>query len=238
MAARWISRGPYICGMDRHIQLTADGSHTIAVPGMGVTYHSTRGALQESLHVFIAAGLRPLLGRHPVLRIFEAGLGTGLNALLTLQEAGPQAVYYEAVEPYPLSAAEAQALNYNEMLNNSPSAGSLQALHAAPWEQPVALSPGFTLCKRQSSLQQYLAQSLPPPFHLVYFDAFDPVAQPELWSQEVFEQLFARLDTGGVLVTYCSKGAVRRAMQAAGFKVEKLPGPPGKREIIRAGKEV
>jgi len=205
---------------------------------MGVTYHSTHGALQESLHVFIAAGLRPLLGRYPALRILEVGLGTGLNALLTLQESRLQQVCYEAVEPCPLSAAEVQALNYNEMLNNNLPAGSLQALHTAPWEQPVELSPVFMLCKRRSSLEQYLALPPSPPFHLVYFDAFDPVAQPELWSQAVFEQLAARLHTGGILVTYCSKGAVRRAMQAAGFIVEKLPGPPGKREIIRARKEV
>jgi len=224
--------------MERHLQITQDGSHTIAIPGLQVTYHSTYGAIQESVHVYIRPGLHSLLGAHPVLRIFEMGLGTGLNALLTLQEAATQGqhIYYETIEPYPLSITEVQSLNYNVLLNSSPGSGLLGDLHAAPWESDVQVDPLFTLHKKQCPLFQYLESPLQEPFHLIYFDAFDPAAQPELWVQQVFEQLFARLHTGGVLLTYCSKGSVRRAMQAAGFMVEKLPGPPGKREIVRARK--
>lgn len=218
--------------MERYIQLTADGSHTVLVPALNVTYHSTHGALQESRHVFTGAGLLPLSGQHQHLHIFEMGFGTGLNALLTLQEAigREQAVTYHAIELYPLPAAELQALNYMELLPGSP----FQALHEAPWEQDVSLHPLFTLRKMQTSLEQYLGRPAHPFFHLVYFHAFAPEIQPELWTAGVFAQLYARLHPGGRLVTYCSKGVVRRAMRSAGFRVEKLPGPPGKREILRA----
>lgn len=221
--------------MERHIQITADGSHTVAIPGLQLTYHSMHGAIQESMHVYIRSGLQPLLGTYPVLRIFEMGLGTGLNALLTQQEAAMQRqqVYYETIELYPLSTAEVQLLNYNILLNSRPRPCLLEDLHTAPWDDDVQISPLFTLHKKQQSLLQYLESPLQEPFHLIYFDAFDLAAQPELWTQRVFEQLFARMYEGGILLTYCSKSAVRRAMQAAGFMVEKLPGPAGKREIVR-----
>jgi tRNA U34 5-methylaminomethyl-2-thiouridine-forming methyltransferase MnmC len=224
--------------MERHIQITADGSHTLAIPALQLTYHSMYGALQESMHVFIQSGLHPLLGTQMVLRIFEMGLGTGLNALLTLQQAGMQyqQVYYETVELYPLSTAEVRMLNYNILLNSHQEYRLLEDLHAAPWDADARIAPLFTLRKKQQSLLQYLESPLQEPFHLIYFDAFDPAAQPELWTQQVFEQLYARLYEGGNLITYCSKGAVRRAMQAAGFVVEKLSGPAGKREIVRARK--
>lgn len=239
MAGRWIYGHDYICTMERHLQVTHDGSYTIVIPDMNVTYHSKHGAIQESMHVFIRSGLYTLPATFPVLRIFEMGFGTGLNALLTLQHAASlqQQVYYETVELYPLSDAESQSLNYNEFLKESPGSAGLEDLHAAHWEQDVQITPMFTLHKKQRSLFQYFQSPQPEPFHLIYFDAFDPAAQPELWEQPVFEQLFARLHPGGILVTYCSKGSVRRAMKAAGFLVEKLPGPPGKREIVRAGKE-
>jgi tRNA U34 5-methylaminomethyl-2-thiouridine-forming methyltransferase MnmC len=226
--------------MERHIQITADGSHTLAIPGLQLTYHSMYGAIQESMHVFIQSGLHLLLTTQPLLRIFEMGLGTGLNALLTLHQAGMlhQRVYYETVELYPLSTAEVQSLNYNILLNSSQEYCLLEDLHAAPWEADAQVTPLFTLHKKQQSLFQYLGSPLQEPFHLIYFDAFDPAAQPELWTQQVFEQLYARLYEGGVLVTYSSKGVVRRAMQAAGFLVEKLPGPPGKKEIVRAKKQL
>lgn len=228
----------YICTMERHVQITQDGSHTIVIPDMHVTYHSMRGALTESMHVYICAGLNPLLGRFPVLRIFEMGFGTGLNALLTLHQTAEsqQAAHYETVELYPLSAVEAQSLNYNILLKDSAGSASLADLHDAPWDMEVPVSPLFTLRKVPAALSAYLSSTPAAPFHLIYFDAFDPAAQPELWTQPVFEALYARLCPGGVLVTYCSKGAVRRAMQAAGFLVEKLPGPPGKREMVRARK--
>jgi len=136
--------------MERHISITADGSHTLAIPGLQVTYHSTHGAIQESMHVFIRTGLQSLPGTQPVLRVFEMGFGTGLNAMLTLQEAAAQRqeVYYETVELYPLSTAEVQLLNYNVLLNSAGEYCPLEALHAAPWGVDARVTPLFTLHKK------------------------------------------------------------------------------------------
>lgn len=206
--------------MKRELQITADGSHTIAIPDMQVTYHSTHGAIQESMHVFIQAGL--LYSPQPEIRIFEMGFGTGLNALLTCQHA-TKPVYYYTVEQFPLTPAEAAGLNYDDVL--------LAQLHRAPWQEDVPLTAHFTLHKSHASL---LDVQPGKTFHVIYYDAFAPGAQPELWTQRVFEKLYHLLEPGGILVTYCSKGDVRRAILAAGFMVEKLSGPPGKREMLRA----
>lgn len=221
--------------MEREIQITGDGSATIAIPEMQVTYHSRHGAIQESMHVFIEAGLKPLLHHYETLHIFEMGFGTGLNALLTVlcAQEKQQKISYEAVEAYPLEPALAEKLNYHEQLQQSQVKATLNTLHTAPWGQPIPLSPWFTLHKHNSTLANL---SIGQRFHLIYYDAFAPSAQPELWTVEIFTQLFNLLREGGVLVTYCSKGNVRRAMQTAGFLVEKIPGPPGKREMVRARK--
>ena len=217
--------------MKRIVQDTADGSPTIAIPDMQVTYHSRHGAVQESRHVFIQAGLQPLLKQYDILRVFEMGLGTGLNALLTLEQAiiGEQAVCYQAVEKYPLNGDEIKELEYKQILRPA----YFMALHQCNWNEPIAIHSLFTLYKSHTSLQEFKANT---PFHLIYYDAFAPAAQPELWTQQIFEQLYAMLANGGILVTYCSKGEVRRNMLAAGFEVEKLAGPPGKREMLRATK--
>jgi tRNA U34 5-methylaminomethyl-2-thiouridine-forming methyltransferase MnmC len=219
--------------LERNILITKDGSHTIAVAGTGLTYHSLHGAVQESRHVFIREGLQYYLQQHPDtdrLQLFEMGLGTGLNALLTLQEAEAMQlpVEYTAVELNPLTTAEIQLLNYGGLLNLEE---AMQGLHSAPWSQPVPLSAYFTLTKVQVSLPDYRPAER---FHVVFYDAFAPLAQPELWAEAIFRQLYDCLLPGGVLVTYCSKSIVRRAMQAAGFTVQKVPGPPGKREMLRA----
>lgn len=213
--------------------ITSDGSATIAIPDMHVTYHSKHGAVQESEHVFIASGLKPLLHTQPTLRIFEMGFGTGLNALLTLiqAESQQQKIHYQAVEAFPLEPALSSQLNYTEQLQRPDLATVFHQLHAAPWAQPIVLSPWFTLLKFHSTLFDLPAIE---PVHLIYYDAFAPGAQPELWTSDAFGLLFNMLLPGGILVTYCSKGDVRRAMQAAGFLVEKIPGPPGKREMVRA----
>lgn len=220
---------------EREIRVTGDGSVTIAIPKLQVTYHSKHGAIQESMHVFIETGLKPLLHRHETLCIFEMGFGTGLNALLTLREAArhQQKIHYQAVEAFPLEKEITAHLNYAEQLQQPELKPVLEALHTAPWNQPLALTPWFTLQKNHTSLFNFSTSQL---FHLIYYDAFAPNAQPELWTREAFTQLFNSLAPGGVLVTYCSKGDVRRAMQAAGFTIEKIPGPPGKREMVRAGK--
>ena len=221
--------------MERVIQLTADGSHTIAIPAMQVTYHSMYGAIQESMHVFIESGLKPLLHSYQTIHIFEMGFGTGLNALLSFQCAmqHDQKIYYYAVELFPLQMNEYASLNYVAQLQNDLLQPYFIQMHESVWEKDIIIHPLFTLHKTNRSL---LNLSTYQPFNLIYFDAFAPGAQRELWTQEVFEKIFCLLGENGTLVTYCSKGDVRRAMIAAGFKVEKLPGPPGKREMIRAVK--
>ncbi len=220
--------------MQKEIQLTADGSHTVAVPGMHVTYHSKHGAIGESMHVFIQAGLSPLVSRLPYqpIHILEIGFGTGLNTLLSLREAirHQQPIYYQTAELFPLPDEIVAQLNYGQQLNL---VKEFEQLHTAPWEIPVPVHPLFTLHKTQDSLLSFSTGQL---FHCIYFDVFAPAAQPELWTQEVFEKLYNFITPGGILVTYCSKSIVRKAMVAAGFSVEKIPGPHGKREMVRAGK--
>jgi tRNA U34 5-methylaminomethyl-2-thiouridine-forming methyltransferase MnmC len=223
--------------MQRNLILTKDGSHTVAVPGMNVSYHSVHGAIQESLHVFIGAGFQNSRRTNPVnpIRIFEMGFGTGLNALLTLIEAEKiqQPVHYTAVELFPLEQTLARSLNYCHQLNRRDLQLVFEQLHECEWEKEITVTNHFTFLKSKINLINF---STFHPFNLIYFDAFAPEAQPELWTREIFEKLYAILAAGGTLVTYCSKGDVRRAMQTAGFTVEKIPGPVGKREIVRARK--
>ena len=219
--------------MHRTIVNTADGSVTVAIPELKVTYHSHHGAVQESVHVFIQAGLQYALSKtfQNPFAVLEMGFGTGLNALLTLMKAEQlqQPMVYTAVERYPLQPQEWQGLDYDALLPGTKAV--LHQLHQAAWNTPVAINSLFTLQKEK---EDFLIFDTNQRFHLVYFDAFAPAAQPQLWSVQMFQKLFNLLLPGGVLVTYCSKGAVRRAMQAAGFTVTKLPGPPGKREMVRA----
>jgi tRNA U34 5-methylaminomethyl-2-thiouridine-forming methyltransferase MnmC len=218
--------------MKREIITTSDGSHTVQVPEMNVTYHSHHGAIQESMHVFINAGLLYQADRltGTQLCIFEMGFGTGLNAFLTALEAEKSniEIHYTAVEQYPLSSEEAVALNYAENLGNKK---LFEDLHLCEWNKNVSLRKHFILRKEHSSLLSY---SPTESFDLIYYDAFAPAAQPELWTEAVFKKLVDMLLPGGILVTYCSKGDVRRAMMAAGFIIEKIPGPKGKREMVRA----
>lgn len=220
--------------MIRKVFLSADGSHTIAVPEMNVTYHSIHGAIQESLHVFIEAGLNYFLNRSTAqaINIFEMGFGTGLNAFLTAIKAEETKtnIHYTSVETSPLSFEEASGLNYAEILGR---AELFQQLHDCEWNELVFVNEFFTVEKLQTNL---LAFSSSRQYNVIYYDAFAPAAQPELWTKEVFEKMFSMLAGGGVLVTYCSKCDVRRAMIAAGFTVKKLPGPPGKREMLWAKK--
>jgi tRNA U34 5-methylaminomethyl-2-thiouridine-forming methyltransferase MnmC len=211
----------------RRLRLTEDGSHTVEVAGSELSYHSTRGAIQESKHVFIEAGLHEAIKLFPGgrLSILEMGFGTGLNALLTAMEAERQArlLHYVSVETFPLEKEIIAGLNYPALLGGQE---LFRALHEAPWDQAVQLLPAFLLEKRHSGLLEF---STALRFQLIYYDAFAPDAQPELWTQSVFEKLASLSAPGALLTTYCSKGSVRRAMQAAGWAVEKLPGPPGKR---------
>ncbi|MBO9564790.1 MAG: tRNA (5-methylaminomethyl-2-thiouridine)(34)-methyltransferase MnmD [Niastella sp.] len=221
---------------EREVMTTADGSVTIAIPELNVTYHSKHGAIQESMHVFIEAGLRPLLHRQEAIAIFEMGFGTGLNALLTFVEATKhlQKINYHTVEAFPLEKEIVEQLNYCEQLQQPELKPLFDELHTSPWNEAIHLNPWFTIQKNHTSLFNL---STTQPVNLIYYDAFAPAAQPELWTAETFTRLFNMLTAGGILVTYCSKGDVRRAMQAAGFLIEKIPGPPGKREMVRATKK-
>lgn len=213
--------------------ITNDGSATIAIPDMQVTYHSKHGAIQESQHVFIEAGLQPLLLQQVSLRVFEMGFGTGLNALLTqmVAEQQQQPLEYITVEAFPLSAPMVTQLNYATLLERPGLQLVFEQLHTADWNKPVGISKQFSLQKIHGTLNELPSMD---PVHLIYYDAFAPSAQPELWTVDAFTRLYNLLLPGGVLVTYCSKGDVRRAMQAAGFTVTKIPGPHGKREMVRA----
>lgn len=221
---------------DREKIETEDGSYTIRSSQFGESYHSIHGAAQETQHVYVEMGylhrclqesIAPLSSP---IRILEMGLGTGLSLLLTYFEVEKQSksVSYEAFELFPLSTEEVQEIN-------QPFCPVCDALHKAPWNTAVRLSPFFEVYKHQTDFVSY---SLPHDrFDVVYYDAFSPDTQPELWSPEIFEKLYASMRKGGVLTTYCAKGAVRRAMQSAGFRVERLAGPiGGKREILRATK--
>ena len=223
--------------MKRIIQLTDDGSQTINVAETNITYHSTYGAIQESMHVFINAGLQPLLNTKNELHIFEMGFGTGLNVLLTLQEAiqHKQKIYYNAIDLFPLEKEIYEQLDYTTQLNNQDLQTYFSKLHSCNWEEGVCIHPLFTFYKSLTSLMDF---SIPKQFDLIYFDAFDPAAQPELWTETIFHKLFSMLLPNGVLTTYSSKGNVRRAMQAAGFTVQKLKGAAGKREMVRSVKKV
>lgn len=223
--------------MDRQLILTGDGSHSFSVPELNVGYRSIHGAIQESRHIFIEAGFYgfgffPQPGPY---KIFELGFGTGLNALLTLMEAEKihAQIRYETIEPFPLNEQEVKALNYCHLLNRAELQNIFEQMHSCEWEGEVAITENFFLTKKKTPFFDFTTRQ---HFKLIYFDAFAPDAQPELWTKEVFDKVYSLLDPGGILVTYSSKGDVRRAIIAAGFEVEKLPGPPHKREIIRAKK--
>lgn len=216
--------------IQRELQETADGSHTLFIPEMDEHYHSVNGAVQESRHVFIEAGLHHQAKKD--ITVFEIGFGTGLNAFLTLldaEENGRKVDYY-SVELYPLEQELVQSLNYGKVI--CPEKKDLfQALHAAPWNEAAYITNLFTLHKIQGDNNSC---ALPEGIDLVYFDAFAPDKQPEMWNQEIFDRLYAHMAQGGILTTYCAKGAVRRMMKEAGYSVERIPGPPGKREMLRA----
>lgn len=220
--------------MHVEIKRTADGSATLFVPDLNEHYHSIHGAVQESNHVFLQNGLEEI----PLnsLRILEMGFGTGLNALLTLMRSGPQKrIHYHSIEKYPLSADVVDALLYPAFLELDARYTELfTILHTCPWDKETRLTKYFSLKKIESDILEYKTQER---FDLVYFDAFAPEVQPELWTGEIFHKVYAWTNKGGCLVTYCARGEVRRRMQEAGFIVERLPGPPGKREMIRARKK-
>lgn len=223
--------------MKRSIVLTADGSSSIFSEEVNQHYHSHFGALQESMHIFINAGLcADRFSHSEKISILEIGFGTGLNALLTYFKANElhKKIYYETLELYPLTPQETEQLNYTCILPYSNVKEIFTTLHSTSWNLKHVISESFTLQKRQISVVEadYSAQT----FDLVYFDTFSPEAQPELWTQEVFESIYDSMKIGGILLTYCTKGSVKNTLRSVGFQIEKLEGPVGKREILRAEK--
>lgn len=220
---------------------TADGSHSLFVEELDEHYHSIHGAIQESKHVFIDAGLKQFISSPDSLQkigeaglnILEIGLGTGLNALLTFIETEQSAknIYYSAIEAYPVSIDLINQLNYVELLNAQKNQPVFNAIHTCEWGEPVALSNHFTINKINNKLQEIVFEN---KYNLIYFDAFGPRVQPEMWREEIFAKLFVAMEPGGCLVTYCAKGEVKRTLKKVGFIVESLQGPPGKREMVRA----
>ncbi len=253
--------------MEREVVITADGSSTIHLPEWDEQYHSKHGAIQEAYHVFIKHGLQHFYnekntsnevtsgavgvvselntyGSHERSRevnnrisILEIGFGTGLNAFITLLEAEKigVGVDYVGVEGYPVLTDEMMQLNYPVQLKAEDKESLFKMMHEVSWEEKHLFSNNFSLTKQNRFFSEIRDKDL---YNLIYFDAFGARVQPELWTETIFLKMFNALKENGVLVTYAAKGSVRRAMQSVGFKVEKLPGPPGKREMLRATKRL
>ncbi len=223
------------------IVLTADGSHSVRSSHFGVDYHSVHGAVQESQHVFIKMGLQPLLENTPAqLRILEMGFGTGLNALLVslIAEQRPDVqFFYQSFEQFPLPSEVIGGLNYPAVLDVSPA--KLKSLHEAKWGKPTPLSDNFSIAKYQTEFPRKSTEIVAAGWaDIIFYDAFAPASQPELWGPEAMKECYRLLSDGGRLVTYCAKGQFKRDLKSVGFRVECPVGPPGKREMTRGIKEV
>jgi len=219
----------------REIIKTLDGSTTIHLEEWNESYHSKHGAIQEAKHVFIMNGLS-LFENNPV-SIMETGFGTGLNAFITFLESENknQKIDYVGVEGYPVNAEEVLAMNYVEELEALEFRNIFEEMHKSEWGEKIEISSRFSLTKRKQFFDEINDLEI---FDLIYFDAFGYRVQPELWSTEIFQKMYNSLKPNGVLVTYAARGVVKRSMISVGFTVEKLAGPPGKREMFRAFKKV
>ncbi|MFV5697910.1 tRNA (5-methylaminomethyl-2-thiouridine)(34)-methyltransferase MnmD [Flavobacterium sp. ZT3R17] len=220
--------------MKREIIQTLDGSTTIHLQEWDECYHSKHGAIQEAQHVFIKNGLS--LFQNKQISILEIGFGTGLNAFITFLEASKmnQSIDYVGVEAYPISAEEVVSMNYVDELNASNERPVFKKMHESNWEEKIVLRDDFTLTKRKQFFEEIDDFE---KFDLIYFDAFGYRVQPELWSTAIFKKMYNALKPNSVLVTYAARGVVKRSMIEVGFTVEKLAGPPGKREMFRAKKK-
>lgn len=220
--------------MRREIITTDDGSKTIHIPEWNESYHSKHGAVQEAQHVFIKSGLFEIPKTE--INILEIGFGTGLNAMLTLNKAAEtnQIIHYTGLEAYSVSLEELKDLKYDTLPEIKDNVELFWKLHSVKWNEASEVTSTFQLLKLESFLNTFEPQET--TYDLVYFDAFGPRVQPEMWTFEIFETLFKSMKEAGIFVTYCAKGQVRRDLIKVGFQVEKIPGPPGKREMLRARK--
>lgn len=220
--------------MKREIIITSDGSTTIHLPEWNEQYHSKHGAIQEAYHVFVKNGLHQFNTKEKI-SILEIGFGTGLNSFITYLEAQKLslAIDYIGAEAYPVKEDEIEKLNYVEELNANAFAETFSTMHRLSWNIKHAINDTFSLTKREQFFDKIDDKEA---FDLIYFDAFGARVQPDLWTVDIFKKMYDALNENGILVTYSAKGSVRRAMQEVGFIVERLPGPPGKREMLRAAK--
>ena len=238
--------------MKREIIVTADGSSTIHLPEWNEQYHSKHGAIQEAYYVFIKHGLHHFCHSqcytersrsaseeshtlNSKIAILEIGFGTGLNAFITLLEAKKlnSNIDYFGVEGYPVLIGEINQLNYPKQLNAEGDASLFKKLHKVSWEELHKITPCFSLTKQNRFFSEIKEEDC---YNIIYFDAFGARVQPELWTENIFQNMYNALNGDGILVTYSAKGSVRRAMETVGFKVQRLPGPHGKREMLRATK--
>jgi tRNA U34 5-methylaminomethyl-2-thiouridine-forming methyltransferase MnmC len=219
----------------REIIVTADGSKTIHMPDWNENYHSSHGALQEARHVFIKYGLEHFQNQSSV-SIVEIGFGTGLNAILSCEYAqkNNQQITYDGIEAYPVSSAEIAELAYDSLFDASEIKSSYRLMHEVSWDEYQKIAAFFSITKMHQKLENFQFET--EKYDLVFFDAFGPRTQEDMWQLAHFTKIYAALKPAGCLVTYCAKGQVKRDLRAAGFEVEALPGPPGKREMTRAWK--
>lgn len=222
--------------MKRTVLKTGDGSVTLHIPEWNEQYHSKHGAVAEAVHVFIKEGLHHWIAQHKAsaVAILEIGFGTGLNALLTQLEAEKNnwKIAYTGVDAYPLGESDLEFLNF-ALMTHSPKA-LFQKLHSISWEESHVLTKHFSLTKQEKFFSEIQDQHA---FDVIYFDAFGVRVQPDLWTEEIFEKMFQALRPKGILVTYAANGSARRALEAVGFQVERIPGPPGKKQMMRAVKD-
>ncbi len=217
-------------GREVELKMSDDGSHTLFVPELNEHYHSVYGARTESMHVFIKSGFNQIEKSN--ISILEVGFGTGLNVLLTNINKGDKAITYHSIEKYPLNTQLEEMLLF---MSNQKREDTLlyKKIHDAPWNKLTEITPGFNLLKWETDL---LTAEFTSSYDLIYFDAFAPDIQPEMWSESLFKKLYNTMSKGGILTTYSAKGVVRRTLQKVGFTVERIPGPPHKREMLRATK--
>ncbi len=221
--------------MKREIIKTVDGSTTIYLPEWNESYHSKHGAIQEAYHVFIKNGL--YLMKSKSVTILEMGFGTGLNALITFIESEKNdfKIDYTGVEAYPVSIEEASSMNYASELDFENLQEVYKRMHESQWNEKQIISKQFSLLKRKQFFQDIIDEDT---FDLIYFDVFGYRVQPELWSTEIFRKMYLSLKSNGILVTYAARGIVKRSMEEVGFTVKKVPGPPGKREMMIGFKQL
>lgn len=218
------------------IKQTSDGSKTLYVPELDEHYHSTHGAYNEAMHVFVDMGLNHINRSHESpIKLLEIGFGTGLNALLTLRWANENsiAIDYCGVEKYPVDFEQAIQMDYLSIYDLKAYTKGFELMHTSEIGEKLSISDNFKLNKVKCDFRDIKDEN---EFDLIFYDAFGPRVQGDLWRLDMFERMYLALKANGVLVTYCAKGQVRRDMQTAGFTVERLPGPPGKREMLRATK--